>query len=64
MVGLGGYASVPAILAAQRERVPVVLHEQNAVAGLANRALSRLAATRRPGFRRRGLVRSPGAASS
>jgi UDP-N-acetylglucosamine--N-acetylmuramyl-(pentapeptide) pyrophosphoryl-undecaprenol N-acetylglucosamine transferase len=43
VVGLGGYASVPAILAARRERVPVILHEQNAVAGLANKALARLA---------------------
>ncbi len=43
VVGMGGYASVPAVLAARRERVPVVLHEQNAVPGLANRALGRLA---------------------
>jgi UDP-N-acetylglucosamine--N-acetylmuramyl-(pentapeptide) pyrophosphoryl-undecaprenol N-acetylglucosamine transferase len=50
VVGLGGYVSVPAILAAKRERVPVVLHEQNAVAGLANRVLSRLAATVALGF--------------
>jgi UDP-N-acetylglucosamine--N-acetylmuramyl-(pentapeptide) pyrophosphoryl-undecaprenol N-acetylglucosamine transferase len=50
VVGLGGYASVPAILAAKRERVPVVLHEQNAVAGLANRTLARLAATVALGF--------------
>jgi UDP-N-acetylglucosamine--N-acetylmuramyl-(pentapeptide) pyrophosphoryl-undecaprenol N-acetylglucosamine transferase len=50
VVGLGGYASVPAILAAKRERVPVVLQEQNAVAGLANRVLSRLAATVALGF--------------
>jgi UDP-N-acetylglucosamine--N-acetylmuramyl-(pentapeptide) pyrophosphoryl-undecaprenol N-acetylglucosamine transferase len=43
VVGLGGYASVPAIMAARLERLPVVLHEQNAVAGLANKALARLA---------------------
>jgi UDP-N-acetylglucosamine--N-acetylmuramyl-(pentapeptide) pyrophosphoryl-undecaprenol N-acetylglucosamine transferase len=43
VVGMGGYASVSAALAARRERVPVLLHEQNAVAGLANRALSRIA---------------------
>jgi UDP-N-acetylglucosamine--N-acetylmuramyl-(pentapeptide) pyrophosphoryl-undecaprenol N-acetylglucosamine transferase len=43
VVGLGGYASVPAILAGRMERVPVILHEQNAVAGLANKALARLA---------------------
>lgn len=44
LVGMGGYVSVPAVLAARRERVPMVLHEQNAVPGLANRALARLAA--------------------
>lgn len=43
LVGMGGYVSVPAVLAARRDRVPVVLHEQNAVPGLANRALARLA---------------------
>src|SRR5262249_6284459 len=43
VVGLGGYASVPAILAGRLERIPVILHEQNAVAGLANKALARLA---------------------
>jgi UDP-N-acetylglucosamine--N-acetylmuramyl-(pentapeptide) pyrophosphoryl-undecaprenol N-acetylglucosamine transferase len=50
VVGMGGYASVPAILAARLERIPAVLHEQNAVAGLANRTLSRLAATVALGF--------------
>ncbi|HCO01947.1 MAG TPA: undecaprenyldiphospho-muramoylpentapeptide beta-N-acetylglucosaminyltransferase [Actinobacteria bacterium] len=45
VVGMGGYVSIPAALAAARERVPVVLHEQNAVPGLANRMLSRRART-------------------
>jgi UDP-N-acetylglucosamine--N-acetylmuramyl-(pentapeptide) pyrophosphoryl-undecaprenol N-acetylglucosamine transferase len=43
VVGMGGYVSVPAAIAARRERIPIVLHEQNAVPGLANRALSRIA---------------------
>ncbi len=43
LVGMGGFVSVSAVLAARRERIPVVLHEQNAVPGLANRALSRVA---------------------
>jgi UDP-N-acetylglucosamine--N-acetylmuramyl-(pentapeptide) pyrophosphoryl-undecaprenol N-acetylglucosamine transferase len=43
VVGMGGYVSVSAVLAARRERVPSVLHEQNAIPGLANRALARLA---------------------
>ena len=41
VVGMGGYVSVPVALAALRARRPLVLHEQNAVPGLANRALSR-----------------------
>ena len=43
VVGMGGYVSVPSVLAARRERVPIVLHEQNAIPGLANRALARVA---------------------
>ncbi len=43
VVGMGGYVSVSTVLAAKRERVPAVLHEQNAVPGLANRALARMA---------------------
>ncbi len=42
-VGMGGYVSVPPILAARRAHVPIVLHEPNAVLGLANRLLSRWA---------------------
>jgi len=41
--GVGGYASVPTMLAAALSRIPRVIHEQNAIAGLANRALGRLA---------------------
>lgn len=37
VVGFGGYASVPAYLAARRTRTPLVIHESNARAGLANR---------------------------
>jgi len=40
VVGMGGYVSVPIGLAALRARRPLVLHEQNAVPGLANRVLS------------------------
>jgi UDP-N-acetylglucosamine--N-acetylmuramyl-(pentapeptide) pyrophosphoryl-undecaprenol N-acetylglucosamine transferase len=43
VVGFGGYVSMPAYLAARRRRIPIVLHEQNAVPGLANRAGARLA---------------------
>ena len=44
VVGMGGYASGPAVMAAFKAGRPVVLHEQNAVPGLANRFLSRRAA--------------------
>ena len=44
VVGLGGYASAACGVAAALLRVPLVIAEQNAVPGLANRFLSRLAA--------------------
>ncbi|WP_153392478.1 UDP-N-acetylglucosamine--N-acetylmuramyl-(pentapeptide) pyrophosphoryl-undecaprenol N-acetylglucosamine transferase [Ornithinicoccus halotolerans] len=37
VVGFGGYVSTPAYLAARRAGVPIVVHEQNARPGLANR---------------------------
>jgi UDP-N-acetylglucosamine--N-acetylmuramyl-(pentapeptide) pyrophosphoryl-undecaprenol N-acetylglucosamine transferase len=43
VVGMGGYVSGPAVLAALLARRPVVVHEQNAVPGLANRLFSRKA---------------------
>ena len=36
VVGFGGYASFPCVLAARLLRVPVVVHEQDAAPGLAN----------------------------
>ncbi len=43
VVGFGGYASVPTVLAARAAGIPVILHEQNAVLGRANRLLARRA---------------------
>lgn len=43
VLGMGGYASIPPVLAARTTSVPIVLHEQNAVPGLANRILGRVA---------------------
>lgn len=37
VVGFGGYASAPAYLAAKRKKIPLVIHEANALPGLANR---------------------------
>jgi len=39
VVGVGGYASVPALLAAKTLGIPYLVHEQNAWPGLANRLL-------------------------
>jgi UDP-N-acetylglucosamine--N-acetylmuramyl-(pentapeptide) pyrophosphoryl-undecaprenol N-acetylglucosamine transferase len=45
VLGCGGFASGPGGLAAWLMRTPLVIHEQNAVAGLTNRWLARLADT-------------------
>ncbi len=37
VVGFGGYASAPVYWAARREKLPIVIHEQNAKPGFANR---------------------------
>ncbi|MEQ1651807.1 MAG: undecaprenyldiphospho-muramoylpentapeptide beta-N-acetylglucosaminyltransferase [Hyphomicrobium sp.] len=39
VVGFGGYPSVPTVYAASGMGIPIVLHEQNAVLGRANRVL-------------------------
>jgi UDP-N-acetylglucosamine--N-acetylmuramyl-(pentapeptide) pyrophosphoryl-undecaprenol N-acetylglucosamine transferase len=44
VVGFGGYVATPAYLAARRQGTPVVVHEQNARPGLANRLGARIAA--------------------
>ena len=43
VLGVGGYASFPTVLAARLSGRPAVIHEQNAYPGLANRWLGRLA---------------------
>ncbi len=42
VVGFGGYVSVPAYVVARRRRLPLVVHEGNALPGLANRLGARL----------------------
>ena len=42
VVGFGGNVSTPAYLAARRRGVPIVIHEQNARPGIANRLGARL----------------------
>jgi UDP-N-acetylglucosamine--N-acetylmuramyl-(pentapeptide) pyrophosphoryl-undecaprenol N-acetylglucosamine transferase len=56
VVGFGGYVSLPAYLAARSRGVPIVVHEANALPGLANRVgarLSRYVATGQPGIQLR-----------
>lgn len=50
IVSKGGYGSLPVVLAAAWYRIPVVLHESDAVMGLANRIVARLATTICAGF--------------
>ncbi|MCB9988572.1 MAG: undecaprenyldiphospho-muramoylpentapeptide beta-N-acetylglucosaminyltransferase [Rhodospirillales bacterium] len=40
VVGFGGYPSYPAVNAAQAEKIPTIIHEQNAVLGKANAMLA------------------------
>ena len=42
VVGVGGYASGPVVLAAALLRIPTAVQEQNAVAGMTNRLLGRV----------------------
>lgn len=61
VAGFGGYVATPAYLAARRHRTPIVVHEQNALPGLANRVGARLGAhvvaTTFPGTPLRGALR-------
>ena len=50
VVGFGGYPSVPPLVAASWRRIPVLLHEQNAVMGRANRFLAGRATRIATGF--------------
>ncbi len=50
VLGLGGFASGPGGIAAWLLRVPLVIHEQNAIAGTTNKLLSRFACHRLTAF--------------
>ena len=45
VVGMGGFVTGPGGVAAWMQRKPLIIHEQNAVAGMTNRLLTRFAAT-------------------
>lgn len=40
VIGFGGYPALPALLAALKDRVPAMVHEQNAILGRVNRLLA------------------------
>lgn len=44
LAGMGGYASAPCYRAAKKLKIPIVIHEQNAMAGIANKLGARWAA--------------------
>jgi UDP-N-acetylglucosamine--N-acetylmuramyl-(pentapeptide) pyrophosphoryl-undecaprenol N-acetylglucosamine transferase len=50
VIGFGGFASGPGGLAAFLTGTPLIIHEQNAVAGLTNRVLSKIAKMTFEGF--------------
>lgn len=43
VVGFGGYVSAPGGIAARMTGTPLIIHEQNAIAGMSNRYLSKIA---------------------
>lgn len=56
VVGFGGYASAPAYTAARRLGVPIVIHEANALPGLANKMAAKRAAAVGVAFRNTQLA--------
>jgi UDP-N-acetylglucosamine--N-acetylmuramyl-(pentapeptide) pyrophosphoryl-undecaprenol N-acetylglucosamine transferase len=40
VIGFGGYPAFPALLAARRDKIPTLIHEQNAVLGRVNRLVA------------------------
>lgn len=63
VVSVGGYASVPAVVAAAARRLPIALVEPNAVPGRANRAAARLARVSFAGFDATARALAPSARS-
>lgn len=50
VVGFGGYTTAPVVIAASLLRIPIILHEQNAVLGKVNRWMARYAKVMVLGF--------------
>ena len=62
VAGFGGYPTVPPLIAARLRGVGVVIHEQNAVMGRANRLLARIACAIGLSFERTGYLHASGRA--
>jgi len=58
VVGFGGYVSAPAYLAAKQLKIPLILHEGNALPGIANRLGNRFASAAGKAFRSADLANS------
>lgn len=50
VLGMGGFASGPGAVAARLKGIPIVIHEQNSVAGTTNKLVSRIAQRVMQGF--------------
>lgn len=62
VLGMGGYVALPGGLMAALRGIPLVVHEQNSVAGMANKVLARVAAkvlTAFPGALKGEMVGNP-----
>lgn len=51
VIGFGGYVSAPAYLASRMEKVPLIIHEANALPGIANKFGNRFASAAGKAFR-------------
>lgn len=58
VVGFGGYASAPAYVAASRAKIPYVIHEANALPGLANKFGAKRAAAVAVAFKSTNLPKA------
>lgn len=52
VTGFGGYPAYPALSAANRLKIPIIIHEQNAVLGRVNRRFAKIADVVASGFQR------------
>ncbi|MFM7014467.1 MAG: UDP-N-acetylglucosamine--N-acetylmuramyl-(pentapeptide) pyrophosphoryl-undecaprenol N-acetylglucosamine transferase, partial [Actinomycetota bacterium] len=58
VVGFGGYVSAPAYRAAKRKKLPLIIHEANALAGMANRYGNKFASAAGVAFRSSNLEKT------